>query len=158
MTHPELPVKETALPAGGKPYQTMAVSRGISHQMPPLRMIRLQSIHSFLRIVDDRYGHSTSLPTPMDFGVVKLMALYCELKQAQVSGKDDSTVMDELKTKAMAVKAPVEIMIIKNAGHNWRKVGADIEPSLEVIIKRTVQFFVDHFKMTSTLGPTASDE
>ena len=42
------------------------------------------------------------------------------------------------------MKAPVEIMIIKNAGRNWRKVGAEIEPSREAIIERTVQFFVDH--------------
>ncbi|HUV67667.1 MAG TPA: alpha/beta hydrolase fold domain-containing protein [Sedimentisphaerales bacterium] len=66
-----------------------------------------------------------------------------------IQGDKDTTIpvkhayyMDE---KAKSLKAPVEIMIIKNAGHNWRKVDADIEPSREVIIERTVQFFVDHF-------------
>ena len=65
-----------------------------------------------------------------------------------IQGDKDTTIpvnhayyMDE---KAKALKAPVEIMIVKNSGHNWRKVDADIEPSREVIIERTVQFFVDH--------------
>ena len=65
-----------------------------------------------------------------------------------IQGDKDTTIpvknahyMDE---KAKALKAPVEIMIIKNSGHNWKKVDADIEPSREVIIDRTVQFFVDH--------------
>ncbi|MBA2115224.1 alpha/beta hydrolase [Bremerella alba] len=49
-----------------------------------------------------------------------------------------------MKKKAEAVKAPVEIMIINNAGHNWRKVGADIDPSREAIVHRTIQFFVDY--------------
>jgi hypothetical protein len=49
-----------------------------------------------------------------------------------------------MKQKAVAVKAPVEIMIINNAGHNWRKVDADIDPSRDEIIERTVRFFVDH--------------
>ena len=40
--------------------------------------------------------------------------------------------------------ARVEILIVKNSGHNWRNVGADIEPSREVIVERTVEFFVDH--------------
>ena len=51
-----------------------------------------------------------------------------------------------MKQKADAAKAPVEIMIIKNAGHNWRKVDADIDPSREAIVERTVQFFVDHLQ------------
>ncbi|MFC1766893.1 hypothetical protein ACFL6U_33065 [Planctomycetota bacterium] len=53
-------------------------------------------------------------------------------------------VFQQLVKEGFAV-APVEIMIVKNSGHNWRKVGADIEPPREVIIERTVQFFVDHF-------------
>ena len=37
--------------------------------------------------------------------------------------------------KAKALKAPVEILIVKNSGHNWRKVDAEIEPSREEIIR-----------------------
>lgn len=65
-----------------------------------------------------------------------------------IQGDKDTTVPVKhayyMQGKARALKAPVEIMIIKNSGHNWRKVDADIEPSREVIIERTVQFFVDH--------------
>lgn len=65
-----------------------------------------------------------------------------------IQGDKDTTIPVKhahfMKQKADAIKAPVEIMIIKNAGHNWRKVDADINPSREAIIERTVQFFVDH--------------
>ena len=66
-----------------------------------------------------------------------------------IQGDKDTTIPVKhayyMQDKAKALKAPVEIMIIKNAGHNWRKVDADIEPSREAIIERTVHFFVDHF-------------
>ncbi len=64
-----------------------------------------------------------------------------------IQGDKDTTIPVKhayyMQQKADAVKAPVEIMIIKNAGHNWRKVDADIDPSLEAIIQRTVEFFVE---------------
>ena len=65
-----------------------------------------------------------------------------------IQGDKDTTIPVKhayyMKEKAAAVNAPVEIMIIKNAGHNWRKVDVDIEPSRETIVARTVQFFLDH--------------
>jgi acetyl esterase/lipase len=64
-----------------------------------------------------------------------------------IQGDKDTTIPVKhayyMKQKADAVKAPVEVMIIKNAGHNWRKVESDIEPSRDEIIERTVQFFVE---------------
>ncbi|QDT02187.1 Carboxylesterase NlhH [Rubripirellula lacrimiformis] len=64
-----------------------------------------------------------------------------------IQGDKDTTIpvkhAHHMQQKADATKAPLEVMIIKNAGHNWRKVDADIEPSREVIIQRTVQFFVE---------------
>tara|TARA_R110002072_G_scaffold302615_1_gene486850 strand:- start:139569 stop:140708 length:1140 start_codon:yes stop_codon:yes gene_type:complete len=67
-----------------------------------------------------------------------------------IQGDKDTTIPVKhayyMKQKADAAKAPVEIMIIKNAGHNWRKVDADIDPSREAIVERTVQFFVDHLQ------------
>ena len=67
-----------------------------------------------------------------------------------IQGDKDTTIPVKhayyMKQKADAAKAPVEIMIIRNAGHNWRKVDADIDPSREAIIQRTVQFFVDHLE------------
>ncbi len=65
-----------------------------------------------------------------------------------IQGDKDTTIPVKhayyMKQKADAVEAPVEIMIINNAGHNWRKVDAEINPPREAIIERTVQFFVDH--------------
>jgi acetyl esterase/lipase len=67
-----------------------------------------------------------------------------------IQGDKDTTIPVKhayyMQKKAAALKAPVEIMIIQHAGHNWRKVDADIEPSREVIVARTVQFFVGHLK------------
>ncbi len=65
-----------------------------------------------------------------------------------IQGDKDTTIPVKhayyMQEKAEKLQAPVEIMIIKNAGHNWRKVDADIAPSRDVIIERTVQYFVDH--------------
>ena len=64
-----------------------------------------------------------------------------------IQGDKDTTIPVKhayyMKQKADAVKAPVEIMIIRNSGHNWRNVDAEIEPSREAIIDRTVKFFVE---------------
>lgn len=67
-----------------------------------------------------------------------------------IQGDKDTTIPVKhayyMKEKSDAVEAPVEIMIIRNAGHNWRKVDADIDPSREAIVERTVKFFVDHLQ------------
>jgi acetyl esterase/lipase len=64
-----------------------------------------------------------------------------------IQGDKDTTIPVKhayhMQEKAEAIEAPVEIMIVKNAGHNWRKVDAEIDPTREEIIKRTVKFFVD---------------
>ena len=67
-----------------------------------------------------------------------------------IQGDKDTTIpvkhayyMDE---KAKAIGAPVTTLIIKNSGHNWRKVGADIQPTREEIIQKTVDFFVSNLK------------
>ena len=66
-----------------------------------------------------------------------------------IQGDKDTTIPVKhayyMKKKAEEVEAPVEIMIIKNSGHNWRKVDADIEPTADEIIERTVSFFADHW-------------
>lgn len=65
-----------------------------------------------------------------------------------IQGDKDTTIpvkhAHHMKKRAEAVEAPVEIMIVKNAGHNWRMVDAEIDPSREVIIQRTVQFLLAH--------------
>lgn len=64
-----------------------------------------------------------------------------------IQGDKDTTIPVKhayyMKQKADAVQAAVQIMIIKNSGHNWRKVDAEINPSREAIVERTVQFFVE---------------
>ncbi|GAB5444890.1 MAG: alpha/beta hydrolase fold domain-containing protein [Fuerstiella sp.] len=64
-----------------------------------------------------------------------------------IQGHRDTTIPVKhayhMKEKADAVNAPVEIMIVRNAGHNWRRVDADIKPTREAIIERTVKFFVE---------------
>ena len=65
-----------------------------------------------------------------------------------IQGDKDTTIpvkqayrMEEaLKT----IKAPVEIEIVKNAGHNWRSVGAPIKPTREEIVAQTIEFFLAH--------------
>ncbi|MFG0264869.1 MAG: alpha/beta hydrolase fold domain-containing protein [Rhodopirellula sp. JB055] len=65
-----------------------------------------------------------------------------------IQGDKDTTIpvkhAHHMKQKADAIKAPVEVMIIRNAGHNWRSVDAKIDPSRDAIVDRTVQFFLDH--------------
>ncbi|SMP67432.1 alpha/beta hydrolase fold [Neorhodopirellula lusitana] len=65
-----------------------------------------------------------------------------------IQGDKDTTIPVKhayrIQQQAKSLNAPVEILIIKNAGHNWRSVGADIDPSRNAIIERTIQFFVDH--------------
>lgn len=67
-----------------------------------------------------------------------------------IQGDKDTTIPVKhayfMKEKSDAVNAPVELMIIKNAGHNWRRVDADIEPAREAIIGRTVKFFVNRLQ------------
>ena len=65
-----------------------------------------------------------------------------------IQGDKDTTIPVKhayyMKEKAEAAGAPVEIMIIKNAGHNWREVDAPIEPTIDEIVQRTVRFFSEH--------------
>ncbi|MDP3069424.1 MAG: alpha/beta hydrolase [Opitutaceae bacterium] len=65
-----------------------------------------------------------------------------------IQGDQDTTIPVKhahyMKEKAVATRAPVEIVIVKNAGHNWRQVGAPITPTLDEIVQRMVDFFFSH--------------
>lgn len=106
----------------------------------------------------DRFGPRILLP---DTKPEEKTALYKEMSSIHylrknsppllmIQGDKDTTIPVKhayyMQEKAAAVGAPVEIMIIKNAGHNWRQAddGVDIEPSREVIAERTVKFMVEH--------------
>ena len=63
-----------------------------------------------------------------------------------IQGDSDTTIPVKhayyMKEKAEKIGAPVTIMIVKNAGHNWRKVGTDIDPTRADIEQNTVDYFV----------------
>ncbi len=65
-----------------------------------------------------------------------------------IQGDKDTTIPVKqayrMQEALQVIDAPVEIMIVKNAGHNWRSVEAPIEPDRDVIIERTVDFFLSH--------------
>ena len=63
-----------------------------------------------------------------------------------IQGDQDTTIPVHhayyMQAKAKACAAPVELLIVKNAGHNWRAVDAPIEPSREAIVQCSVDFLV----------------
>ena len=67
-----------------------------------------------------------------------------------IQGDQDTTIPVKhayyMAEKAKEIGAPVTTLIIKNAGHNWRKVEADIEPTREQIIQKTIDYFVSNLK------------
>jgi fermentation-respiration switch protein FrsA (DUF1100 family) len=67
-----------------------------------------------------------------------------------IQGDKDTTIPVKhayrMKEKAEAIGAPVKILIVKNAGHNWRKVDSEINPMRDEIVERTVAFLVENAK------------
>jgi len=67
-----------------------------------------------------------------------------------IQGDGDTTIPVHharyMREKADEVNAPVEILIVKNAGHNWRKADGKtlIEPPREIVIQRTVDFLTSY--------------
>ena len=61
-----------------------------------------------------------------------------------IQGDKDTTIPVQharyMKERADAVKAPVEILIVQNAGHNWREEGGALCPSLDEIVAKTAAF------------------
>jgi acetyl esterase/lipase len=65
-----------------------------------------------------------------------------------IQGDKDTTIPVKhayyMAEKAKEKGTLVKIMIVKNAGHNWRKVGKEINPTRESIIKTTIDYFVSY--------------
>jgi len=67
-----------------------------------------------------------------------------------IQGDKDTTIplkqalrmQKELET----VNAPVQISIVKNAGHNWRSVEAPIAPTRKHIVQQTIDFILKYKK------------
>lgn len=69
-----------------------------------------------------------------------------------IQGEKDPTIpvhhATYMKERAEAAGAPVEILIVRNAGHNWRPEGGEIDPSLEEILAKTAGFLKQHLSET----------
>lgn len=106
----------------------------------------------------DRFGPRILKP---DTDPKDKLALYREMSPINYLAKDsppllmiqgdkDTTIPVKhahyMKEKAEATGAPVEVVIVKNAGHNWREVGEPIQPTKEDIVAKTVDFFVDQLQ------------
>lgn len=65
-----------------------------------------------------------------------------------IQGDKDTTIpvkhAHRMAQEASKLEAPVKILIVKNSGHNWRKVDADITPTRAEIIQATIDFFTSH--------------
>lgn len=65
-----------------------------------------------------------------------------------IQGDKDTTIpvkhAEYMARQSAAIHSTVETLIVKNAGHNWRRVDADISPTREEIVDRTVEFFLKH--------------
>lgn len=106
----------------------------------------------------DRFGPRILMP---DTKEKDKLALYREMSPINyltkdsapllmIQGDSDTTIPVKhayyMGKKAKKIEAPVTIMIVKNAGHNWRKVGADINPTRGEIEQTTIDYFVSHLK------------
>lgn len=104
----------------------------------------------------DRFGPRILMPKNKE---EDKLALYREMSSINylkkdsppllmIQGDSDTTIPVKhayyMEEKAKKIGAPVTTIIIKNAGHNWRKVGKDIDPTREWIIQKTVDYFVSN--------------
>jgi acetyl esterase/lipase len=67
-----------------------------------------------------------------------------------MQGDNDPTIPVQhahyMKERGDASKAPVEVFIVKNSGHNWREVGGPLSPALEEIMDKTAAFMKLHLE------------
>lgn len=99
------------------------------------------------RILGPDPDHATKIERYREVSPVNYLRSYSS-PLLMIQGNNDTTIPVKhayhMQQRAEAVGAPVDVMIVENAGHNWRKVNADINPTREAIIERTVRFFRDH--------------
>lgn len=58
-----------------------------------------------------------------------------------------------MKERGAAAKAPVEVFIVENSGHNWREAGGPLRPSLDGIMAKTAAFMKE--RLDESLRPAA---
>ncbi len=80
---------------------------------------------------------ATSHAAPLGWVKTKLDIL-------MVQGDKDTTIpvphAHYMQERAKAVKAPVEVLIVRNAEHNWRAADGAISPSLDEVVTKTAAF------------------
>ena len=57
-----------------------------------------------------------------------------------------------MKERGDAVKAPVEVFIVKNSGHNWREVGGPLSPAMDEVMNGTAAFMKRHLERRMKSG------
>mgnify|MGYP001438098302 CR=1 FL=1 len=71
-----------------------------------------------------------------------------------IQGDKDTTIPVHharyMKKRADTVKAPVEILIVENSGHNWREIGGPLHPSVDEIANKTAAFMTQHLERSFT--------
>ena len=81
-------------------------------------------------------------------GVEECSASIEEMAASIGQNSDNAKVTNSMATQSAsdsrdggeAVKATVEILIVENAGHNWREIDGSLRPSLNEIIAKTATF------------------
>ena len=67
-----------------------------------------------------------------------------------IQGDKDTTIPVKhalhMQEQAKIAKSPVEVIIVKNAGHNWREAGGTIDPGIDQIVTSTVKFLTERLK------------
>ncbi|WP_206677686.1 alpha/beta hydrolase [Winogradskyella eckloniae] len=106
----------------------------------------------------DRFGPRILLPNTKK---KDQLALYREMSPINyltknsaplllIQGDKDTTIPVKhayyMAEKANKIGAPVTTLIVKNAGHNWRKVDNPIDPTREEIINQTVNYLASHLE------------
>jgi len=71
-----------------------------------------------------------------------------------IQGDKDTTIPVHharyMKERADAIKAPVEIVIVQNSGHNWREEDGSLHPSPVEIFAKTAAFMKQHLSETTS--------
>lgn len=126
-----LKIEDTALPTGGKPYQSTITRNGQTYTQPPLKFMRTQQLYDMSRLLDDRYGYRprTSLPKPLDFGHAKLMASYVVFQSDQGRIQSD---LKELAEKANAETAtPDDVWTWFNSVAIVQRIDSTLAPTFQ---------------------------
>lgn len=65
-----------------------------------------------------------------------------------IQGDKDTTIpvkqLYRMQKHLKTIDASVELLLVKNSGHNWRSINAPIHPTREEIENKTVEFLVKH--------------